>query len=381
MSKVEDSCDELYQKALQTAIGSSEGKSKIFTTEELLALGVVTKTEDLMGLIQSLLNQQLVRLLQLDHKVLYALRTRDIAEKLQRLNGDEMMVYSHVESSGTNGAWTKHLKNKTGLVQTVINKVIKTLEGKGLIRSVKNIKNPTQKSYILSHLDPGEDVRGGAWHTDGELDMEMIGVTADLIVRFIEGKSWKKGHIRMERPRSISPMASLSEPIDVGGAGAKRKRTLAEADDIEDMPTRPGRRQNGSTSHVKIETQVPHPPGYEGYPTAQEVLSFIQQAGFLKDAASFKQDDIQTLLDVLILDRRIEKVGIAGYRTVKGVKGASEAMKNAYSGRSMEDASEDTEGTGLSQTPCGRCPVYNLCQEGGPVSAENCEYFEVWLKA
>ena len=36
-------------------------------------------------------------------------------------------------------------------------------------------------------------------------------------------------------------------------------------------------------------------------------------------------------------------------------------------------------GNGLSEVPCGRCPVFNLCEVGGPVSAENCVYFEEWL--
>ncbi|KAF2151676.1 RNA polymerase Rpc34 [Myriangium duriaei CBS 260.36] len=376
MSKLEEQSEELYQKALVAAVASTEGKAKIFTSEELIALGVVGKVEDLMGLVQGLLNDQLIRLLHLDHKVLYALRSRDVAEKLRRLSGDELMVYSHVESSGTNGAWTKNLKIKTGLVQTVINKVIKTLESKTLIKSVKNIKNPTQKSYILSHLDPGEDVRGGPWHTDGELDMEMIGITADMCVRFIESKSWVKGHIKVERHRSISPLPSLSDNPDSGGsAGTKRKRTT-DTDDIEDLHLKHGQR-----SHVKIETQIAHPPGYDNYPTVQSVLAFVQQTGFLKTSASLTQEDIQGLLDVLALDGRIEKVGVSGYRTVKGIKGATDAMKNGYTGGSVADAGEEGEGTGLTQTPCGRCPVYNLCQEGGPVNPQNCEYYELWLKA
>ncbi|GAM85387.1 hypothetical protein ANO11243_033940 [Dothideomycetidae sp. 11243] len=343
-----EKCDELYQKALLAAVASAEGKTKIFTQEELLALGTLTEKGDLLLVLQSLADDKLVRLLHLEGKVLCSLRTRELAEKLRRLNGEEEMVYSHVENAGTHGVWTKNLKIKTGLVQTSINKVIKSLEGKVLIKSVKNIKNPTQKSYILAHLDPGEDVRGGPWHTDGELDMEMIGVTADIIVRFIESKSWVKGHIKTRRARSANGLQMIAAT---------------------------------SRICILIETQVAHPPGYEHYPTVQTVLAFVQQSGFLKDSTSLKQEDIQGLLDVLVLDGRLEKVGLLGYRTIKGVKGASEAMKNAYAGRSIEDTGDDGEGTGLTQAPCGRCPVYNLCQEGGPVNPGNCEYFEVWLKA
>jgi DNA-directed RNA polymerase III, subunit C34 len=33
----------------------------------------------------------------------------------------------------------------------------------------------------------------------------------------------------------------------------------------------------------------------------------------------------------------------------------------------------------LTEAPCGRCPVFDLCEEGGPVSPSNCVYFTKWL--
>ena len=36
---------------------------------------------------------------------------------------------------------------------------------------------------------------------------------------------------------------------------------------------------------------------------------------------------------------------------------------------------------GFTESSCGRCPVFSLCKEGGPVSASNCVYFEEWLNA
>lgn len=37
-------------------------------------------------------------------------------------------------------------------------------------------------------------------------------------------------------------------------------------------------------------------------------------------------------------------------------------------------------GNGLSEVPCGRCPVFNLCEVGGPVNAEECVYLDEWLR-
>lgn len=35
---------------------------------------------------------------------------------------------------------------------------------------------------------------------------------------------------------------------------------------------------------------------------------------------------------------------------------------------------------GWSEAPCGRCPVFDFCQEGGPVGPSGCEYYGEWLK-
>jgi DNA-directed RNA polymerase III subunit RPC6 len=35
---------------------------------------------------------------------------------------------------------------------------------------------------------------------------------------------------------------------------------------------------------------------------------------------------------------------------------------------------------GWSQAPCGSCPVFGFCKEGGPVGPSGCEYYGEWLK-
>jgi DNA-directed RNA polymerase III subunit RPC6 len=34
---------------------------------------------------------------------------------------------------------------------------------------------------------------------------------------------------------------------------------------------------------------------------------------------------------------------------------------------------------GQTQAPCGTCPQFNFCEEGGPVNADSCSYFTDWL--
>ena len=35
---------------------------------------------------------------------------------------------------------------------------------------------------------------------------------------------------------------------------------------------------------------------------------------------------------------------------------------------------------GWSEAPCGSCPVFDFCKEGGPVGPSGCDYYGEWLK-
>ncbi len=61
------------------------------------------------------------------------------------------------------GIWTKDLRNKTNLQQPAVSKILKNLEGRALVRSVKGVANPTRKMYMLADLEPARELTGGAW--------------------------------------------------------------------------------------------------------------------------------------------------------------------------------------------------------------------------
>ncbi|GAB7356418.1 hypothetical protein MBLNU459_g7190t1 [Dothideomycetes sp. NU459] len=365
-AKLEEQSAELYDRCSTAALRSKEGRAKIFTQDELLNMGVVDGAQALMGLVQGLMDSQLIRLMQMEGKICYTLRAKDDAAKIITLNDDERMVYNQIENSGTNGTWTKTIKQRTNIHQTAVTKAMKTLEAKQLVKPVKSIKNPAQKIYMLKHLSPNEDVTGGPWFSEGELDVELIGIIADTVVSFIQKNSWKTVYVKRER--SISPGVLLDGD---SGNNKKRKRTNG---DIE------GKHPRSRKATVGEETQISYPAGYRGYPTVQGIHHYIIESEFLKDPDSLTENDLQNLLDVLIFDDRVERIG-NGYRTVRGVYGASDAMKNMHQNRAGVDAFEDAEGNGLSQAPCGRCPVFDLCEDGGPVNARNCEYFKTWLRS
>lgn len=109
---------------------------------------------------------------------------------------------------------------------------------------------------------------------------------------------------------------------------------------------------------------LPLPPGYRGYPTVPEITKELNASGI--SGVLMREAEMETLLDVLCYDGRLMRVMDGdGYKTVR---------------QSMADEGVPV-GNGLTEAPCGRCPVFDLCEEGGPVNARNCEYFQTWLEA
>ena len=107
---------------------------------------------------------------------------------------------------------------------------------------------------------------------------------------------------------------------------------------------------------------LPMPPGFTGYPTLSEITKALNASRL--SHVIMKEAEILQLLDILVWDARIERVpSMKAYRAVRRVPepGVSEF------------------GNGLTEAPCGRCPVIEICGDGGPVNATTCEYFEDWL--
>ena len=61
------------------------------------------------------------------------------------------------------GIWTRDLRSKTNLQQPQINKILKTLDSRSLVKSVKSVANANRKVYMLFELEPARDLTGGAW--------------------------------------------------------------------------------------------------------------------------------------------------------------------------------------------------------------------------
>ncbi|KAG2160031.1 RNA polymerase Rpc34 subunit-domain-containing protein [Suillus bovinus] len=108
------------------------------------------------------------------------------------MSGEEAMVLGHIQASANEGIWTKHLKAKTELHQTVIDRCLKSLVQKQLVKAIKAVRHPTRKIYMLAHLEPSVELTGGPWYTDNELDTEFIKLLSTACLHYIRDRSFPK---------------------------------------------------------------------------------------------------------------------------------------------------------------------------------------------
>ncbi|KAI8972446.1 RNA polymerase Rpc34 subunit-domain-containing protein [Trametes punicea] len=210
------------------------------------------------------------------------------------MSGEEAMILSYIQAAGNEGIWTKHLKAKTELHQTVIDRCLKSLSQKQLIKSVKSVKYPTRKIYMLAHLEPSVEMTGGPWYTDNELDTEFIKLLCSACLRFIRDRSAPK-----QRGGDASSASAVLYPISAAPA----------------------------------------------YPTAQQVLTFLSKSRITE--TQLNVEHVEMLLNVLVLDGEIERVpafGAAMWDTSddRGAR-ASDDERSKRRKRKAREAEEDDE--------------------------------------
>lgn len=128
--------------------------------------------ESIVSCLNELLEHGLLEVVKRDN-TLYYKKSLDSTSSVD-LNEDEKVIFNCVKSTGNQGVWTKDIKIRTNLHQAIISKVLKSLEGKKLIKAVKSAKNSTRRLYMLYELEPSQEIAGGPWFTDFELDCEFV---------------------------------------------------------------------------------------------------------------------------------------------------------------------------------------------------------------
>ncbi|CDR43873.1 CYFA0S13e00166g1_1 [Cyberlindnera fabianii] len=254
MADTHNAAKQLHQRMVQEAEGT------IFTPDQLMSYTGVDTLGEMMVIAQVLLDQKLVILIRQGSELRFQAVATQEAIKQANMTPDEALVYSYITASGREGIWTKTIKARTNMHQHVVLRCLKSLESQRYIKSVKSVKFPTRKIYMLYNLTPSIEVTGGPWFTDGELDSEFVESLLAIIWRFVASKTFP----------------------------------------------------NVFSNDLDLKNMALYNPGYKNYTTVEEILAFIIKSEVTTE--ELIENDIRSLCQVLVYDDKMEKVELDCYR-------------------------------------------------------------------
>lgn len=307
----------------------------------------------------------------------------------------------------------KTIKGRLNLHQKNVDQSIKTLLQRGYIKSMSTVKFPQRKMYILAGLQPGEDATGGAWFTDGVLDHELLEELARTLERRISHLSWNqivdpagestgsKLGASQKRKRPDDGFDSTTKEkekvrrIDVGNADDELPASSSAHADIQHLPTTKQLHVGVTLSEKKY---VPYPAGYFKYPTLKNLTDFVNDNKIVQ-SGKIPENNILQLLDVMVYDDKITKIKATPDGSAPTMyKARRNPTQIAADWDLAEQYRDNTKrdkigamatfrelelvkvgNGGITEIPCGKCPVFDMCEVGGPVNPDNCEYFEEWF--
>ena len=97
-------------------------------------------------------------------------------------------MYQIIEDAGNKGIWMRDIRLKSNLLQAPTIKILRTLESKKLIKSVRTVQAPKRKIYMLHGLTPDESLTGGAWYSDQDFETEFVEVLSQHCLKFLQQK-------------------------------------------------------------------------------------------------------------------------------------------------------------------------------------------------
>ncbi|CCK71845.1 DNA-directed RNA polymerase III subunit C34 KNAG_0I00540 [Huiozyma naganishii CBS 8797] len=315
--QLSDHARELHTKML----GSVAGVPKMYTQKELQTLLPLVKSlGDLMMIVQELLDHNLIKLVKQNNELKFQAVDASEAAKKTAMSSEESLVYSYIEASGREGIWSKTIKARTNLHQHVVLKCLKSLESQRYVKSVKSVKYPTRKIYMLYNLQPSVEVTGGPWFTEGELDVEFINSLLTIVWRFVAENTFPNGF---------------------------GDDTTTQSRDVQ------------------------YVPGHKSYSSTGEILEFISASQVTN--VQLRASDIRALCEVLLYDDKLEQTGHDCYR-------ATLQSLNQLSGGVEANEARDPKGTQPALSDCDEFSIFDHYKVVPPVHSDaEAVFFDEWV--
>ena len=133
-----------------------------------------------------LLNEGKIELFLQGNQPLYRLKDH---ERNKGSDAEEKVVYSIIEEAGNKGIWLREIRNRSNLNVKLLNKVIKNMETKKIIKSIKAVNALKKKVYMLYNLEPDRAVTGGSWYSnDQDFEVEFVDILNQQCYQYLKSK-------------------------------------------------------------------------------------------------------------------------------------------------------------------------------------------------
>lgn len=261
--------------------------------------------------INRLLSTEQITMFKKGNVLIYRLKDPEASKNVKGADNEEKLIYQIIEESGNKGIWIRDIRFKSNLVLTQVNKILKSLESKKLIKAIKAVGASKKKVYMVYNLEPDRSITGGSWYSDQDFESEFVEILNQQCYNFL-------------RQKAANAKQTTLDPI------SQRNMT---------------------------------------YASSREIWNYISQLGISKVQLSL--EDIETILDTLIYDSKVEKSVLSDRSSTDG-----SGLVNVY--RALEPLMKPS---GLVRSPCSVCPLINSCKIGGVISPTNCQYLKDWLDA
>jgi len=252
-------------------------------------------------IINNLLAERRVILLETKGgEILYKYQSKEKADKYKELTSAEIPIYQLLEDASNRGLSTREIKDKTGITTARVNKLLGSMENKGMIKFIKSIQAKKKKVYMLSEIEPSIDITGGIWYNETEFNTNLIDTLSERCLEYIE-----------------------------------KQKTASR----------------------------------------KEITLYIRSLRILP--SDIKEEEMQSILNILFFDDKIEIARTA-------TSGTEEAISSASGGKIMVNnvykiKKKYIPDMAILKIPCTYCPVIKECHPDGIISPQTCEYFKDWL--
>jgi DNA-directed RNA polymerase III subunit RPC6 len=179
-------------KSKPMGISNDDIKSHLPTIELAIQCGAVNK----------LIQQEMLDVLKKGEILIYRLKSKKSSAPTG-MDDEERIIYNIIEEGGCTGVWVRDIRNKSNLIMTQLNKILKNLENRKLIKAIKSVNASKKKVYMLYNLEPDSSVTGGAWYQDSDFEAEFVDVLNQQCLRYLQerrdaAKKLKEGPVAVQ---------------------------------------------------------------------------------------------------------------------------------------------------------------------------------------